>query len=880
MSYKKTLNLPKTDFPMAAKLVKNEPKIREKWEKMDLYGKIREARRGRPKWILHDGPPYANGDIHVGTGQNKILKDIVVKFKTMQGFDSPYVPGWDCHGLPIERKVLVAAGDEAAKLPQSEIRKRCRDYAMKYVAIQREQFKKLGCLGDWERPYLTLDPSYEGSVCEVFEELVRRGHVYRRKMSIHWCMNDESALAEAELEYKELSSPSIWLRFPIATEVGKVFGVDRKDIDILVWTTTPWTLPGNVATAVHPSLEYALVEANGRAGIVAASLAEKLGYTTVLGKAKGSKLEKHEYFHPITDRKCPIVLAGYVTLEQGTGCVHTAPGHGRDDFFTGLKYDLPVVCPVDEAGRFTDEAPAYAGKKVLDANPAIVEDMRKKGILYQDETLRHSYPCCWRCKEPVIFRATEQWFINVDHRDARAAALKAIEKTRWVPAWGQNRIEAMVRERPDWCISRQRSWGVPIPAFYCDACNAVLLTAESVAAARTLIGTKGADAWFTTDAADILPKGTTCACGGTAFRKESDIFDVWFESATSHRAVSMKHPELKFPPELYLEGTDQHRGWFQVSLLASLLTTDKPPFEIVVTHGFLKSPEGVKISKSGLLISVDDIAQTSGVELLRLWISSIDYSDDLPFSREILKAQAEPYKKIRNTFRYLLSNLSDFDPDQDRVTELKRIDRWILGRLNKLITTVTHEFESFQFYRAFHKMQQFIVVELSALYVDIVKDRLYTRAAGSPERRSAQTALYEILSALVRMFAPILSHTAEEVWGYVRGAKEASVHLAAWPEPGKIDEPLAEVWPVRQQVMKALEEKRGAGEIGSSLQAEVTVPLEGDDLAEIFIVSSVEKGDAVAVRKSPHPKCPRCWKYVPPKEGSELCVPCAEAIGS
>lgn len=880
MDYKETLNLPRTDFPMAAKLTTNEPKIRERWEREDLYGAIRRARAGRPKWILHDGPPYANGDIHVGTGQNKVLKDIVVKYRTMRGFDSPYVPGWDCHGLPIERKVLEQAGAEAARLSQAEIRRRSREYALKYVEIQREQFKKLGVLGDWGRPYLTLDPSYEASILEVFEELVRRGHIYRRKMAIHWCLTDKSALAEAELEYKDLEGPSVWLRFPMEGDVAPVFGASPREVDILVWTTTPWTLPGNVATAVHPKLDYALVEANGRAGIVAAPLAEKLGYTKVLGRAKGAALEGRRYRHPITDASCPVVLADYVTLEQGTGCVHTAPGHGREDFFTGMKYKLPIVCPVDEAGCITAEFPRYAGRRVWEANGLIIADMKEKGVLFREEKLTHSYPCCWRCKEPVIFRATEQWFVGVDVHGARERALQAVAETRWVPDWGQARIGSMLRDRPDWCISRQRSWGVPIPAFYCEGCNAVLVTPESVGAARKLVAERGADAWFATEASAILPSGTRCPCGGTRFRKESDIFDVWFESAASHRAVSMKRPELKFPPELYLEGTDQHRGWFQVSLLASLLTTDRAPFQTVVTHGFLKSPEGQKISKSGLLVPIDAIAKDVGVELLRLWISSIDFTDDLTFSMEILKAQAEPYRKIRNTFRYLLSNLYDFNPETDRVAELRRIDRWILARLARLIREVTHEFENFAFHRAYHKIDDFMVVELSATYANIVKDRLYTQPAASPARRSAQTAMHAVLSALARMLAPILSHTAEEVWGHLPGPKEPSVHLAAWPEAGAEEEPLAEVWPVREKVFKALEEQRKAGTIGSSLEAEVTVPLEGDDLAEIFVVSAVHRGPEVSVRKSAHPKCPRCWKYVASAPGGELCVPCAAVVGA
>jgi isoleucyl-tRNA synthetase len=879
--YKDTLNLPKTDFPMAANLTQMEPRIRERWEKDKLYEKIQAARKGAPLWILHDGPPYANGDVHVGTGQNKVLKDMVVKFRTMQGFASPYIPGWDCHGLPIEHKVVKELGPKARTMSKAEIRTLCLDFARKYIDIQRKQFKSLGVLGDWDRPYLTIDHEYELGIIEVFELLWKKGHIAKRRRPIHWCIQDRTALAEAELEYRSEKSPSIYIAFEMTT---------RPKTELLVWTTTPWTIPADVAVAVHPNLEYAICKFRGGEAIIAPQRLEEVRKLFEIGEQvgsiKGRELEGQKYKHPLYGHECPVVLAEYVTTTDGTGLVHTAPGHGAEDYETGLRYKLPVLSPVDESGLFTAEAPGFTGKQVFAANPDVIEALRASGRLCFSTEFAHDYPCCWRCKKPVIFRATEQWFILIDHNGARQAALEAVKKTRWVPAWGETRISSMLEGRPDWCVSRQRSWGVPIPAFYCAACKKLFFNQVSFDAIKKLFVKGGADAWFTTEAKDILPAGTKCECGSADFTKESDIFDVWFESGASHRSVLMKRPELHFPTEMYLEGTDQHRGWFQVSLLASLLSTGQAPFKEVVTHGFLVDARtGDKISKSGgsFLINVDEIVTKIGAELMRLWISSIDFTSDLPMSWEILKERAEPYKKIRNTFRYLLGSLSDFDPAKDGVKDLLEVDRWALAELGDLVRRVTRHYENYEFFRAYQDLYQFCVVEMSSLYFDILKDRLYTSGKNSRERRSGQTVLNEILVALVKMFAPMLCHTAEEIWGYLPAKEAESVHLAKWPEPGKVekDPRWDRIFKVRADVQRELEKLRAAGAIGKSLEAKVTLhssdpetqkALKEVDLTSVLIVSELGVADAplgvesaevkglsVKVEKSTHPKCDRCW---------------------
>jgi isoleucyl-tRNA synthetase len=880
-TYKDTLNLPRTEFPMTANLTQMEPRIREKWEKDRLYEKIQAARKGAPLWVLHDGPPYANGDVHVGTGQNKVLKDMVVKFRTMQGFASPYIPGWDCHGLPIEHKVVKELGPKAREMSKADIRKLCLDFARKYIDIQRKQFKSLGVLGDWDKPYLTIDHEYELGIIEVFELLWKKGHIAKRRRPIHWCIYDRTALAEAEIEYKDLPSPAVYLAFEMTT---------RPNTDLLVWTTTPWTLPADVAVAAHPNLEYAIVKFRDREAIVAPQRLEELRKRFEIGEQigsiKGRELENQKYKHPLYGHELPVVLAEYVTTTDGTGLVHTAPGHGAEDYETGLKYKLPTLSPVDEGGLFTAEAPGYEGQQVFKANPSIIAALRASKVLVHDEEISHRYACCWRCKQPVIFRATEQWFILIDHDGARQKALEAVKKTRWVPAWGETRISSMLEGRPDWCVSRQRSWGVPIPAFYCAQCKKLYFNQTSFDAIKALFVKGGADAWFTTDAKDILPAGTKCECGSTEFTKESDIFDVWFESGASHRSVLMKRPELHFPTELYLEGTDQHRGWFQVSLLASLLSNGQAPFKEVVTHGFLVDARtGDKISKSGgsFLINVDEIVSKIGAELMRLWISSIDFTDDLPMSWEILKERAEPYKKIRNTIRNILGNTSDFDPAKDKVTDLVDIDRWAQAELSGLIKRVTQHYENYQFFRAYQDLYQFCVVTLSSIYFDVIKDRLYTSGKASKERRSAQTVMHEILVALVKMLAPMICHTTEEIWGYLKGTESESVHLAKWPVAPAVekDPKWDRIFKVRTEVQRELEKLRAAGTIGKSLEAKVTLhaadaelekALKSTDLPAILIVSEVEvaqspvgpesadvKGLSIKAEKCGHPKCERCW---------------------
>jgi len=931
--YKSTLNLPRTSFPMKADLVNREARFLKRWDEIDLYEKIREARKGGERFLLHDGPPYASGDIHIGTGLNKVLKDIVVRYRNMRGSDSPYIPGWDCHGLPIEHKVMTELGDMARSMDKMQIRRRCRNYALKYVERHKKQFRRLGGIGAWDTPYLTLTPEYEAGVIEVFADLVGNGYVYKSLKPIHWCMQCRTALAEAELEYADDESPSIFVKFPMIDNLQDLFPkIGDEAVFILIWTTTPWTLPANLAVAVQPHFDYAAVRYRDpttgveEVAILAAELADPVMKDAgvenfdVLGTRKGSELEGKKYHHCLFDKPCPIVTAEYVAMSD-TGCVHTAPGHGEEDYRTGIKYGLEIFSPVDADGRYTDQVGEFEGMQVFEANPVVVEKLREKGLLLKASTITHSYPHCWRCKEPVIFRATEQWFVNVSHKDLRGRMLGEIGRVNWIPGWGQVRIRSMVEQRPDWCISRQRVWGVPIPAFYCEKCGKPALTRETVLAVRDYFEQHGSDSWFTSEPAEMLPAGYKCAaCGASEFRKETDTFDVWFESGSSHRAV-VKHGGLGWPADLYLEGTDQHRGWFQLSLLTAVGADGAAPFKTVVTHGFVVDENGEKMSKSlGNFISVEDVLKRFGGDIFRLWVSSVDYRQDNNLSFDIIGHLSSGYRRIRNTLRYLLGNLAGFDPAADRVdhAEMLEIDRWAMSCAHSLLEQCGASYESYEFHRVYRLAHNFCAVEMSSFYLDILKDRLYTSPAKSVERRSAQTAMCGVLDVLIKVLAPILVYTVEDAWEearqYVGGAE--SPHLELLPEVDRslIDKDLETRWArlssVRNEVTREIEKLRNAGEVRSSLEAAVTLYTPDSDLlsflrryedalSEIFIVSKVdlpgeEPQSAVSgmdipelkivVKRSSYAKCGRCWNL---RESvgtndryPDLCERCAGVVGN
>jgi isoleucyl-tRNA synthetase len=926
---KNTVNLPKTDFPMKANLPASEPRLLERWGATALYQRIRDASAGRPRYVLHDGPPYANGNIHLGHAFNKILKDFVVKTKTMSGFDSPYVPGWDCHGLPIEIKVDGELGHKKARMTTAEVRRACRDYAQKYIDLQRRDFIRLGVFGDWDHPYTTMDPAYEAVIARSFVDFLDQGYVYKGLKPVNWCLNCRTALAEAEVEYDDHSSPSIWVRFRLASDPGKIDdALAGREVYGVVWTTTPWTIPANMAICYHPKFEYSAVEAGGAVYIVATDLvratADAVGWpeARVLASFHGARLEHAVFRHPFVDRDSPGILGDHVTLEQGTGAVHTAPGHGHEDYVVGLQYGIPVYCPVDAAGRLyhADPEPGelpeeLIGKTVWEANPVVIDILARSGALLAQKQIGHSYPHCWRCRKPTIFRGTEQWFLGMERNGLRERALEAIRRVKWMPSWGEERIYNMIANRPDWCLSRQRVWGVPITVFTCNQCGEKITDKETLYYVVDQFVEHSADVWYEKSPTELLPAGTRCGkCGEADFSKEGDILDVWLDSGVSHLAVLGKDWDLTWPSQLYLEGADQYRGWFHSSLLVGVALRGESPYSECATSGWTLDGEGRAMSKSlGNVIEPEKIIKQYGAELLRLWVASVEFWEDVRLSDTILARLTEAYRKLRNTFRFALGNLYDFDPEQDAVPadELHEIDQWILLRAEQVVERCRNCYNEFAFHRTYQALYNFATVDLSALYFDVLKDRLYTSAPKSLARRSAQTALHRINHALLRLLAPVLTFTSEEAWGHTRRSKGEpdSVHLALFPESYDLVHGLdpshrqrAVNWDrlieVRETVLKSLEISRREKFIGASLEARVRLAAGPDirplleqyraDLPALFIVSQVDlaaqdaAGFAVHVERAAGLKCERCWKYVE-TVGSHaryptICLPCGAAV--
>ena len=944
---KLTINLPRTNFPMKANLPQREPGVLERWERDRLYERIRQRRQGAPLFILHDGPPYANGKIHLGTAQNKIVKDLIVKSRTMAGFDAPFVPGWDCHGLPIEIKVDQELGEQKAQMSAYEIRQHCRRYAEKYVDLQREDFKRLGAFGQWSNPYLTMSAEYQATIAGAFLTFLEKGYVYKGLKSVHWCIHDVTALAEAEVEYEEHESLSVWVVFPQAEGDPQRFGPNLRAI---IWTTTPWTLPANMALTVHADYVYVIREASdGHTYLLARELAgpvaEKTGlqWGVVRAEVRGGELEGMRFRHPFVEREVPVILGPHVTLDQGSGIVHTAPGHGYEDYVVGQRYGIPIYCPVDEHGRFTPEAGELAGRQVFEANPEVVQLLRARGMLLAAEQIRHSYPHCWRCHNPTIFRATNQWFIGMEHNELRRRAMEEAGKVKWSPAWGAERMSQMLATRPDWCISRQRVWGVPIVAFYCEGCSERLADLAALRHTVAIFARESADAWYLRPARELLPEGTHCArCGHGEFRKESDILDVWFDSGSSHLAVLGHSDELPWPADQYVEGADQYRGWFHSSLLVGLGVHNAAPYRQVTTTGWVLDAQGHAMSKSlGNVILPQEVWQKYGAEILRLWVASVDFREDMRISEEALSRLAEAYRKIRNTFRFALSNLSDFSPEHDAVpaAELRDLDRWALVRAAELVERCHVWYREQAFHKVYHAAYDFCTVQLSSFYFDVLKDRLYTSPSASHARRSAQTAFYLLAEALLRVLAPVLCFTSEEAWSFLpkragapAGAPD-SVHLTDLPRGEELTQGITaeqlerlQDWDrllvVRSEVLKALEAARNEKQIGSSLEARVILAADGEwsglleqyraELPMLFIVSQVDlvQDGLPATQPSPVPgvlpgtaqdvlpralapvrvviqratgeKCQRCWNYsVHVGENEEyptVCERCAAAL--
>ncbi|MDZ7642444.1 MAG: isoleucine--tRNA ligase [Desulfurivibrio sp.] len=945
MDYRDTLNLPQTAFKMKANLAQREPEMLQRWQQEDLYGAIDRATAGRPLYILHDGPPYANGHLHMGHALNKILKDIILKAKRMSGYHCPYVPGWDCHGLPIELNVDKELGSSKAEVDKLAFRETCRRYADKWIAVQRDEFARLGVLGDWQHPYLTIDYSYEAAIAREFNNFLLNGAISRSRKPVHWCASCTTALAEAEVEYAEQHSPSIYVKFPLApaalaTLAAAVpeLAADERPLAVVIWTTTPWTLPANLAVALHPELEYAAVAHDGEILIMAAELVERvmaecgLADYQVLARFAATALLGQSCRHPLLERESLLIAADYVTLESGSGCVHTAPGHGREDYLSGLKHHLPILSPVDERGHFTAEAGPYEGLFILKGNKRIIADLQAGGALLGERAVTHSYPHCWRCKKPVMFRATEQWFISMDAAPAddpeqtlRRRALAAIDRVEWIPRWGRERIQAMVAGRPDWCLSRQRSWGVPLTAVWCKTCGRVLNDEKIAATITGIFAQEGADAWFARPLADFIGDDARCACGADDFAKEEDILDVWFDSGVSFAAVLEERPELASPADLYLEGSDQHRGWFQSSLLAGVGTRGAAPYKAVLTHGFVVDGQGKKMSKSvGNVIAPDKIIKQHGAEILRLWVASEDYRDDIRISENILRQLADAYRKTRNTIRFMLGNLHDFTPARHRRSEegMAELDRWILARFELFRQKSLESYEKFEFHQFYHQLYNFCTVSLSALYLDIVKDRLYVLPPADPRRRDAQSVLYEICDGLLRLLAPVLSFLAAEAWEHlpVDEQRPASVFLADFPagRPARLaDGELLARWEkimaVRSELTRALEIARRDKVIGHSLDAEIQLAATSGPwrdfiaanwqiLQEVTIVSVMNhaeeipaagpgevfyQGEEIAdlrvlIRPAAGEKCERCWMRAAGigehAEHPGVCHRCAEAL--
>ena len=928
--FNNTLNLPQTEFPMRGNLPKREPEMLEKWEKERLYYALAEKNKDKPSYTFHDGPPYANGDIHLGTALNKVLKDIIVKYKSMTGYNANYVPGWDCHGLPIELKALKQIGVDSGAVDPVQLRKSCRSFALSCLDDQKRQFKRLGVWGDFDDPYLTLAPSFEAKQVEVFGEMVKKGYIYKGLKPVYWCADCNTALAEAEIEYQDDPCYSIYVKFPLVDTKGKFdgLGIDLSKAFVVIWTTTTWTLPGNLAVCLGPNYKYTFVKVedaesrhNGEYLLMAEELVETVmnavgikSYSTV-GSFKGSELDLIEAHHPFLDRKSPIIVGDHVTLDSGTGCVHTAPGFGVEDFEVCMKYKgmFEIIVPVNEKGILTEEAGPFAGLKTADANKAIAQRLEDDNTLLAMQKIVHPYPHCWRCHEPIIYRATDQWFCNVDM--FKPETIKAIEQVQWIPEWGEERIKNMVNMRSDWCISRQRRWGVPIPMLYCEDCGKTIINDTTIKAISDMFREESSDSWYIKDPSEFIPAEVKCECGCGKFRKEMDIFDVWFDSGCSHAAVLKERPELSWPADMYLEGCDQYRGWFQSSLLTSVATTGRAPYKAVCTHGWVVDGQGRQMHKSlGNQIFPDEIIKEFGADVLRLWVASLDYHNDIRVSKDMLKQLSESYRKIRNTARYILGNLGDskgFDPDTEMVPvdRLSELDRWALAKLDGVIEKVKASYEAFDYYLAYHAIISFCVVDMSNFYLDIVKDTLYCSAANSPERKAVQTTMYIILDALVRMIAPILSFTADEIWQFMPHKSTDDMRSAIFnsmPEKtgvvldDKFEEKWSRIHAVREDVLVALEQKRSEKVIGKPLEAVVDIYTDDEslsalesDLATACIVSRVKvhiggegeyKGSTVSVSVS-HADgecCERCWAYAD-SVGSvsaypHLCARCAEVV--